>query len=321
MSTIEGLPELIINVSGNVISSNANQFRDYALGVLKAIPRKFETDQDFADAELRVKWCKSVEEKLQLAKSGVQNQMVDIDAIFSMIDEVSTETRRVRLEFEKLVSTRKQEIKDSIISSAKREWDSYLYAINAQITPCEIPLSMPDFAGAIKGKRTIESIQNAIDLTLLKQQRAADSELARIKVNLDVVRNAGNDLLFADIETLCIKGEELVAMTVNQRLADHKAAKERATQAQKSQEYEAAQEVGTYQAFDAIGKCENCDLSIDDIGVRLGFDVDSNLIKILIESNYVSDDFEEKQFTEMQFIKICDLLIKHISFVLSKYKK
>lgn len=70
-----------------------------------------------------------------------------------------------------------------------------------------------------------------------------------------------------------------------------------------------------------IDKCENCDLSIDDIGARLGFDVDSSLIQILIDSNSVSDDFDEKQFTEMQFIKICDLLIKHISFVLSKYKK
>lgn len=79
--------------------------------------------------------------------------------------------------------------------------------------------------------------------------------------------------------------------------------------------------VSGQEVFDAIDKCENCDLSIDDIGARLGFNVDSNLIQILIESNSVSDDFEEKQFTEMQFIKICDLLNKHISFVLSKYKK
>ena len=71
----------------------------------------------------------------------------------------------------------------------------------------------------------------------------------------------------------------------------------------------------------AIGKCEKCNLSIDDVGARLGFDIDADLIQILIGSNSVSGDFEEKQFTEMQFIKICDLLIKHISFVLSKHKK
>ena len=57
--------------------------------------------RDFADAEQTVKWAKGVEERLEAVKGQALSQTADIEAVFRTIDEVSAETRRIRLELEK----------------------------------------------------------------------------------------------------------------------------------------------------------------------------------------------------------------------------
>lgn len=56
--TPENLPALLIEMSGTVTSSNLAEFKTHALEVLGSINRNLKTDQDFADAEKTVKWCK-----------------------------------------------------------------------------------------------------------------------------------------------------------------------------------------------------------------------------------------------------------------------
>ena len=104
----EQLPSLRIEVTGMVTYSNLEEFKEQAFAVLAAIPRDLQTDEDFANAEQTVKWCKAVEERLEGKKQDVLSQTASIEAVFRTIDEVSAEARRIRLELDKLVSREKE---------------------------------------------------------------------------------------------------------------------------------------------------------------------------------------------------------------------
>src|SRR5690606_27899364 len=102
------LPSLHIEVTGMVTASNLAEFKASAMAVLGSINRDLQTDEDFADAEQTVKWCKGVEERLDAAKSHALSQTASIDELFRTIDSVSAEARRIRLELDKLVTREKE---------------------------------------------------------------------------------------------------------------------------------------------------------------------------------------------------------------------
>jgi len=59
------LPVLHIAASGQLLASNLEDFKTKALNALAQINTDLQTDQDFADAEQSVKWCKQVESALK----------------------------------------------------------------------------------------------------------------------------------------------------------------------------------------------------------------------------------------------------------------
>jgi len=128
-----------------------------------------EADQHFADAEKAVKWCGDVEERLEAATQHALSQTESIDAPFRTIDEISAEARAKRLMLDKLVKARKLSILEGIVMDAAKALQTHIDQINASLAR---KARMPtDFAGAIKGKKTISSLRDS-----------ADSELARAKV-------------------------------------------------------------------------------------------------------------------------------------------
>ena len=304
------LPALHIEVTGSVTASNLKEFKTIAFSVFDGFPRELSTDQDFADAEKTIKWCKSVEAKLKASKEHAQGQMSSVDELFRTIDDISNEARRLRLEYEKLVEARKAELRESVVLRGRDAYAKYADVINEQIAPCVLPLSMPDFAGAIKGKRTIESIQNAVDTAVANQKIAADSAAERIKANLAVVRNAGNDLLFADISALCLKDKELVDMTVKQRLADHKAAQE----AQKKR-VELAEIQLSPTASSTTQHDDGKRITLGDVCRRLGITMTSEFVKAVLGVDPIETERASKLYTEAQFHQICYALAQHVSSV------
>lgn len=310
------LPALHIEVTGSVTASNLQDFKTIAFSVFDGFPRELSTDQDFADAEKTIKWCKSVETKLKAAKDNAQGQMSSVDELFRTIDDVSNEARRLRLDYEKLVESRKAELRESVVIRGREAYVKYAASINAQIAPCTLPTLMPDFAGAIKGKRTIESIQNAVDTALANQKIAADSAAENIKANLETVRNAGNDLLFADIAALCLKDKELVAMTVKQRLADHKAAQDaRAELEAQKKRVEQAEIQLSPTASSTTQHDDGKRITLGDVCRRLGITMTSEFVKAVLGVDPIETERASKLYTEAQFQQICYALAQHVSSV------
>ncbi|MBU6260935.1 MAG: YqaJ viral recombinase family protein [Burkholderiales bacterium] len=236
----ETLPALRIEVTGAVTASNLAEFKQTALNAIRSVNRELRTDQDFADAEKAVKWCSDVETRLDAAKAHALSQTSSIDALFRAIDDISAEARRVRLDLDKLVTRRKGEVKDEAVLRARRTLDERIATLNAEIAPMRLPAIAADFAAAIKGKRSIASMQDALDGVLATATIAAEADARAIRANVATFHGiaVGFEFLFADLGAVIHKAADDFRLLVEARIATHKAAE--ADRARKAAEAEAA---------------------------------------------------------------------------------
>ena len=169
----DSLPALRIEVTGAVTASNLAEFKATALGAIRSVNRDLKTDADFADAEKAVKWCGDIESRLKAAKEHALSQTADIDALFKALDDIGAEARTVRLDLDKLVSRRKTEVKEEAVAKARRALDEHIAALNAEIAPMRLPQIAADFAGTIKGLKSVASMQDKLDGLLATTKVAA----------------------------------------------------------------------------------------------------------------------------------------------------
>lgn len=218
--TPETLPALRIEVTGKVTASNLDAFKAHALAVFAGINRELSTDQDFADAEKAVKWCSDVESRLAAAKSHALSQTTSIDELFRTVDDISAEARRVRLELDKLVKARKEEVRREIVAGGRQALDAHVAALNKRLGGDYMPAQHADFAGAIKSKRTIESLRNAVDTTLAHAKIAANEIADAIDANLKAADELKARDLLPDLRTLVLKAPDDFRTTVKLRIAE-----------------------------------------------------------------------------------------------------
>lgn len=203
----QNLQSLSVQVEGKVLASNLDAYRDHAMEVLGSINRDLQTDQDFSDAEETVKWCKSVEDKLSAAKDNVIGQMATVDQVCRTIDDLSAETRRIRLELDKLVKTEKESRKREILQQYADQVRAHYDAINKTMGEHSLhaPQSLTiDLAAAIKGKRTLGSITDAADQCAADAKIAASQRAERVRSCIAVLKEfADHSHLFADRVQIC----------------------------------------------------------------------------------------------------------------------
>lgn len=223
--TPENLPALRIEVTGMVTASNLAEYREHALAVLGDINRDLKTDQDFATAESTVKWCGDIESRLKAAKQHTLGQTASIDEVFRVMDDIGAEVRRVRLELDGLVKARKDQIRIEMVQAGQKALADHIAALNASLGKPYMPQVAADFAGAIKGKRTIDSLRNAIDTTLANAKIEADAIGRRISTNLNTLRDLAADhkALFPDTAQIVLKQPEDLTSLVKTRIAEHQA--------------------------------------------------------------------------------------------------
>ncbi|MGT2429287.1 YqaJ viral recombinase family protein [Cupriavidus basilensis] len=233
--TPETLPALFVEVTGQVTASNLREYREHALSVFAGINKELSTDQDFADAEKTVKWCGMVEERLAAAKQHALSQTASIDELFRTIDDISAEARRVRLDLDKLVTKRKVEVKESIIRGGREAFAQHIQALKEETGGAFVYMGAPDFAGAVKGKRSVASIQDAVDTLLANEKIASDAAAKRIRENIAFLDGAikGYEFLFADRLGLCARQLDDIKMVASNRIEKHKLDEQRKQEEQR----------------------------------------------------------------------------------------
>jgi hypothetical protein len=207
-----------------VTASNLDAYREHALAVFAGINRDLVSDQDFASAEACVKWCETVEQRLAAAKQHALSQTASIDALFSTIDSISAEARATRLELDKLVKNRKDSIRAEIVTDARIAIADHVAALNVRIGKALMPVVPADFAGAIKGRRTLDSMRDAVATELARAKIEANEIADRITINLRTIHAQSDlDYLFADVEALVLKAPDDLDAVVQNRIAQHEA--------------------------------------------------------------------------------------------------
>jgi predicted phage-related endonuclease len=222
----ETLPALLIEVTGKVTASNLAEFKATALAAIRSVNRDLNTDQDFADAAKAVKWCSDVESRLEAAKQHALSQTASIDALFKTMDDIGAEARRVRLDLDKLVTRRKTEVKEEAVVAARQALAAHYDALNAELSPARLPVPAVDFAGAIKGLRSFDSMQSALDALVAKSKIEADTAARNIRANIAAFgeQDAGFEFLFPDLRQLVHKSHDDFKATLSARIATHRAA-------------------------------------------------------------------------------------------------
>jgi len=226
---IKELPALLVDIEGSVKSSNLATYKDFALDYIRNVKTKLESDQDFADANSDVKFCERVEGELVLAKKQILTKAVSINEILTTIDSISEEHRQTRLKLSKLIDSEKESRKLEILNKAVSEWNSRLTDLNEKLKVMGgvfLPTIAIDIAGAMKGKRTIDTLRSAANDEVMRATITANTTRIAIEKNLAIINDIGAKhlFLFADKQQLVIKDSEALEAICKQRIADHDAA-------------------------------------------------------------------------------------------------
>lgn len=221
----ESLPAVLIHVTGAVTKNNLPVFHAHALRVIKSINTDLNTDQDFADAEKATKWCAEVESRMKSTKDAVLAQTADIDQVFKLLDDIASEARNTRLSLSKLVDKRKKDIRAEISEEAKDKWNVFLAEANEDLEIISFPdhLVSLDIAGAMKGKRTFETLRSAANDEVARARIEANVLIKTIQTNLDCYTATVGKVhrhLFNDLQSLSTESPEAFKAIIKARLSE-----------------------------------------------------------------------------------------------------
>jgi len=232
----DALPALHIQAKGEITASNLQDFEQHARRVIASIKTDLVTDQDFADAEQAVKFCKTAEQRLAAQKDAVLAQTASIDEVFRTIDSVSEDLRQTRLKLDRAVKAQKESRKAEIVMTANRALDDYIQALRDE-HGIVMPVINVDFSGAIKGKKKLDAMQSAVDDELARAKIEANQAADLIRGNLAQINEhaAEYKFLFNDFGQICMKPAEHFAAIVKSRIAEHKEAEQKRLDEQREQ--------------------------------------------------------------------------------------
>lgn len=212
--TFELIP-LAIETRGEVIASNVDEFRELVRGALANINRELKTDEEFGQAELDVKALKGAEDAVKAAKEKALADAEQLNTLFATLDATAEEIRAPRLELEKLITKRKEEVKQELITDAMGR-----LICAARLRASVFGRSLTE---AIKGKRTLDSMRKALDVMVVNHN--AMIEKARIAIDTFTWEH-GKELVM-DAEDLEVKGPDAVNAELRRRLDLLKAEEEK----------------------------------------------------------------------------------------------
>jgi len=219
-----GLPAVSIQVNGSIaLVDNLDKFGLALKAYVEGINKKPETDQDFADLESSVKTLKSAEEALDAAESGALAQTDSIDAMRKTVALYRDLARTNRLLIEKLVKAEKENRRTAIVSEAVAELITHVHKCNDRIGRAYMPSITGDFAGVVKGLKSLDSMKDKVATELARCKIAANEYADLIQLNLGTDGLEEYSTLFADIATLCLKQPEDFKNTVTARISQHQA--------------------------------------------------------------------------------------------------
>lgn len=258
----EALPALKIDLTGAVQASNLPDFKARAMGMIEGIRTKLTTDQHFADAAETVKFLQKGEKQLEASKKAALEQTASISELFSTIDELRETMRQKRLHLDKLVKAEKENRRLEIQQKAHQAFGDFLAKLDCPVEPRH----SLNVAGAMKGKKTISTLQSAADDEVARAKVECQQLANQISENKALIEKHQGDygFLFSDWRDLIQRDAEFIKLQVENRIAHHKQEEQKRLEAEREkirqeEEAKAMAQAVNKEAFDksiAAGKGE-----------------------------------------------------------------
>lgn len=238
---MESLPAVVVQVNGALtVGGNLDAFGDALRQFITRIPAKPATDQEFADAEAATKALKKAEEALAAAEDGALAQISDVEQMRRTVADLKNLARTTRLATEKLVAAEKEARKQQIVLDARKDLDRHIGQLERRLEaidnrPCTFPVVAADFAGAIKGLKSLDSMRDKVAVTLTNAKHEANVLAQRLEANRKHLVQDGTDwiALFADFATVGAKAEEDFQILAAHRINQHKQAEAQRLEAER----------------------------------------------------------------------------------------
>ncbi|MDR9839414.1 lambda-exonuclease family protein [Herbaspirillum huttiense] len=216
------LPAIAVQLQGQIdVRDNFKPFETALRNFLENdLIRKPETDQDFVNLDLQIKEMKSGREALKLAKNRIFSQMEAVDAAIRTADMLDSLLQQNCSMAEKLLASEKERRRAELIETARKAMTAHGEALQSEIQGVRLAVGMPDFAGAIKGLKSLTSMKEKLDAALANGKAAADMAAADIRKKLAwVAENADEHrALLADLQQLVAKPMEDFQLTITSRI-------------------------------------------------------------------------------------------------------
>lgn len=226
-AAVTALPAVSVTVTGEiVVKDNFKAFetalRDF---IEHRLIREPASDQDFADLDLQIKALKGAEAALDAAEVQMLSQVEAVDVAKRTKDMLHKLTRDNRLMAEKLLATRKEQIKGEIVAGGIADLRKHIDGLNTRLGKPYMPAVPADFAGAAKNKRTVDSLRESVNQELTRCKIESNGIADKIQINLNYLREHAKDhvFLFADTAQIVLKAPDDLQALVKLRISEHQA--------------------------------------------------------------------------------------------------
>lgn len=226
-----GLPAINYSVTGTEISTNIGGCLDQIKEIAKVeMSKTLDTDQDFADKDQLNKDVKKARAGLKETIAKVRGEFVSYSEFEEIAIDLDSVLQKMQAHGEKQVKDAKAAKKQAISLAGEQELIKLSNECDAKLSPMKlagiIVLSMPDFDLAMKGKRTIESLENAVSSEVASAKITINQVMGRVMPNLEYLREHAEEykFLFNDAQQLVNQESEPFQAIVKQRISEHKQA-------------------------------------------------------------------------------------------------
>ena len=228
------LPSVSCKVQGTELVTNIGDcliaIKDLAQDEMS---KALESDQDFANKESLNKDVKKARAALKTTLANVQGEFVSYSEFAGMAAELDSILQQMQSHGEKQVKQEKEARKQAILNGASKGMAEFLAesanGLSHDVIHNIAMTCQPDFVGVMKGKRTIESLQNAVDdeLARCKREISPKIEIAAGNYAFYVDNAAGFEFLFPDISNHLDNSTEAFEGIIARRIKTHKEAEEK----------------------------------------------------------------------------------------------
>lgn len=254
---VTDLPAVSVQVTGSIdVADNFKVFEDAPRDFLdNHLIREPETDQDFADLGEQIKSLEKAEAALDGAETYMLSQVEAIDAAKRQKDMLRELVRQNRIAAQKLVESEKKRRRGEILQKGKDALAAHIGQLNQTLGSDKVhmPEVSADFAGAMKGKRTIASLRDAADTELARAKIEASQIADKIRLNLQTLREdaKGYEGLFADAQQLVMKETDDLKNLIKLRITEHKQAEKEREEAIRAEERAKAERAAARKAAES----------------------------------------------------------------------